>query len=127
MNEEIVKKAMEMLGALASKLGVTTEYLWSVLVKQGKYEAISDLVFCLVVGLIVWRVIKWAPGAFKAFRESDFDKEEGVTVMRAALLVLGVCGTAILAIIALTTLPSIITNFFNPEYFALQKVMEILK
>jgi hypothetical protein len=45
-------KAMELLEQLSIKLGVATEYLWAILVKQQYAEGITNIVFA-IIGIIV--------------------------------------------------------------------------
>lgn len=110
MNEEILKR----LDLLAEKMGVATGQMWQALVFQARVEAIQDgivLGLCLLAGYFLYR---WA-------RQIIRDQPDEVVwvpwgVISAVVVILGLC-----------CISSIPTELFNPNYFALQKILEAVK
>ncbi|MGH7376316.1 MAG: hypothetical protein ACREKK_02700, partial [Candidatus Methylomirabilales bacterium] len=51
--EKTLDKAMDLLTALAARLGTSVEHLWPVLVRQAYYQGIVDLVIVGVLGPIL--------------------------------------------------------------------------
>ena len=112
-----------MLKELAAKLGTTVEYLWSALLKQATIEAISKTIGLMVGSILVLTILyiflrnrtKWK----EAGKDSDID----------APLILGVVlvvGSIVLLIAFFNCLPIILTGFFNPDYWALKEVTDLL-
>lgn len=114
-----------LLQKLAEKLGVASEHLWSVLVRQAPITAMADLV-ALSVSLGLWII------AFRFVNRkttlsgdrdvSDWD-DEGKFFAWAIIILSGI-GTVILLLIALT---EAITAFVNPEYWALREILRAVK
>ena len=51
--------ALKLLETLATKLGTTTEYVWSVLVKQAPISAITNasyLIIGIIVPILLWKL-----------------------------------------------------------------------
>ena len=58
MNDQTAK----LIEQLAQKLGTTTEYLWSVLIKQAPIDALSRLAFFIVSiigGIIIYKAHRY--------------------------------------------------------------------
>jgi hypothetical protein len=116
------------LDALSEKLGVAAAHLWGVLVRQGMAEAIASLVMavCYLVGIVVFtKILNWArkTGEIKRGdgRYNDWPAQYiGWAIVSGLSLVF--CVMAFMCNIYDFTLWAI-----NPEYFAIQKVMELLK
>lgn len=118
MNEQIQK----MLETLATKFGTTVEKLWDVLVTQARIEAVCNTVY-LAVLITVWfffikfvrRFIQWQKDA----------SDEGMYVAGFALVVLG---SHLLTILTgfggYSMVSTIITGFFNPEFWALKQIIK---
>lgn len=116
----------ELLEKLAEKLGTTTEYLWGVLIKQAPISAASDLLYFILVvfgGIVLYKVHR------KLAKEEDdgdsiyYDLEEAAIVP----MVFASIVWAILFIVCFFSIDNIITGFFNPEYWALDEVMSLIK
>lgn len=114
MNEEIFSR----LDALASKLGVAGAHLWEVLVRQAYVDFIE-----VTVAMIVLPAIGYA--SYRAFGkyESDYKGGDVSEALAAGSLVLAL-GAALGSLIMLAVWIDSLGNLFNPEYYALQKVME---
>lgn len=122
MNEQTNK----LIEQLAQKLGTTTEYLWSILIKQASISAITDLMYCIFViisGFILLKVHMYL-GSEKDGKDSIYyEKEEAVWIPMAIALAIWV----IMISIALCSVHNIVNGFFNPEYWALNKILSSIR
>jgi ABC-type phosphate transport system permease subunit len=108
---------MQMLNALAVKLGTTMEHLWTVLVDQATIEAWLSGVWILlvVVGFLVLlsKLKRWYATADRHYDE------------QVAPILIG-CASAIVSIIVIVRSVTVIAGVFNPEYVALNDLMSML-
>lgn len=100
------------LTALATKLGTTSEYLWSVLLKQAPISGMTDLI--LITAMITLTAI-YTRLVIKYFPELDEDSFGAWAV--AAILV------SLSTVITLSSAGNIIAALFNPEYWALRQIL----
>ena len=121
MEEQTVK----LVEQLAQKLGTTTDYLWSVLLKQAPISALVDLIYFVLVCI---------GGYFLLKTHKNFSKEVGGHSSKyycndalAPIMIVVVCIWAILFIIAFFSIGDVINGFVNPEYWALNKILSSLK
>lgn len=120
MNEQTVK----LIEQLAQKLGTTTEYLWTILIKQAPISAAIDMIYCLLTivgGLVLYRMHKVFSiekhGTYK--NETLYDARDGV----GFCMVLAAIVWAIIFIVCFFSLNNIVNGFFNPEYWALKEII----
>lgn len=118
-----MEKITMLLEKLAVQLGTTVEYLWSVLVKQALISGITNLVLYLLLIIAIIAELRW----FKFFTE-NYDElcDDGNENAYGAGLIIGAFMLMVCAIIAVINLESTLASFFNPEYWALQKVLSQL-
>ena len=122
MNEQTTK----LIEQLAQKLGTTSEYLWTVLLKQAPISAAIDaLYFILVIigGIIIYRVHKYL-GKETDDKYSIYYVKEGFVAipMIFAAMIWAICFIA-----CFFSIGNIINGFFNPEYWALKEVLGACK
>ena len=110
MNEQMQQELLNRLDALAAKLGTTAEHLWGVLIYQARIDALVSAIGFVVFGLITMFL-------YKVVRNAD-DEIDRIFPAVGMVITFG---------IAIACLFSIWTPLLNPEYFALQKVLEVLK
>lgn len=113
MNETTDK----LLRDLAAKLGTTVDHLWAVLVKQAPiHSAVALLQYALIaLACYFWyRSAKWM-----------YQGKEDERMGAAICLIFSGIGLLIVAGFALFSLPEVIAGFFNPEYWALGRVMNL--
>jgi hypothetical protein len=109
------QEVLSRLDLLAEKLGVASEYIWEILIKQSSinfYIALCTLILCVILEIIAARITA--------------KSEEGLWGDTPAYFIC--CLFPGIGIFA--SLGAIITNvgyFINPEYYALTKIMEIIK
>jgi FtsH-binding integral membrane protein len=112
MNDNVAR----LLEQLASKLGTTVEYLWAVMVRQAKIEAVADVVYltiCVVVLVVgIKKLINWG-------KEND-DYDFGVP---GPITVFSIIGLLIVGVVSLALMSELITLIGNPEYWALKQIL----
>lgn len=116
----------QLLEKLAAKMGTTVEYLWAVLIRQAALSATTDLlylIFVIIGGFFLWKLHK------KLCKENEGgesvyekDPELIVTPMICAALV-----WVVLFFFAFFSIGDILSAYINPEYWALEKVLETVK
>lgn len=110
-------KTAMLLQKLADKLGTTTEYLWGVMVRQAPVAGITDIIQYTILGVCVYAFVRW-------LRSDKRDFTEGGSFVVALFI-----GTplVIIVIVAFFAISNTITAFANPEYWALQRVINAAK
>ena len=127
MNENTLK----LIEQLAQKLGTTSEYLWGVLIQQSYIQATIGIVevALVIVAFYVYLKIHYKLSS-KTYKDrygdtiSGYDKyEEG------AVIPMSLSGVLLLVFIiwGFLNISHIITGFLNPEYWALEQILNTLK
>lgn len=113
----------ELLTALAEKLGTTTEYLWGVLVSQAQVDAYIKLLF---VGFTVLFIIAYSIFCKYTIKHWDEIYSDDKEVVYVSLIIL--IGIAVLIFLgcAIDFTGKAIVGLLNPEYWALQQVLQLL-
>lgn len=111
MNEELLKR----FDIIANKLGVASEHIYSVLLKEAWLEGFYGI-FWVVCGIIC---TKFTLKLFKSTNNNSYDDNTVIiflgVLLGIASLVIIICG-----LIEVTTL-------FNPEATAIQNLFKLLK
>lgn len=116
MNKEI----MDAVQALANKLGVASEKIWEITVRQAYIDGIEGLAFfVLSISVSIW-YLKNVGGWIK--KAEDGDNDNICIPLAVVAVVLG-----ILLLVSTICLFFIPTNFFNPEFWALEKITSMIK
>lgn len=125
MNEQTAK----LLEQLAIKLGTTSEYLWGILLKQAPIDAtisLMQLVGLIAFGLVLWKIHKKLMSVVEndKYNESYYEKYDAgaVVPMVIAIFVWGV-----ILIFFFFSFDTIISGYFNPEYWALKEISNSLR
>jgi hypothetical protein len=118
MNEEVLKR----LDLLAAKLSTTGAHLWEVLVKQAYAEA-ADL-FIWMIAALALTVVFIALSRRMFRRSNEVGENKGDHIFVGVVSALAAVLTSTLAV---SSFASIIKTLMNPEYFALTKILEVLK
>ena len=125
MNDNNSTKLIEQL---AAKFGTTTEYLWGVLLRQAPIDSTINLIQIALVMLFGWFLYKTHKRLMKKdgdgnYARNSYEKYE----MGATLpMVIGAIVFAILIFVSFLCIPDIINGYFNPEYWALNKILSTL-
>lgn len=114
------EKYAQLLETLATKLGTTAEHLWGVLVRQAPISGMTNLVLCIIFALGLWKLIIFVKHKTN-HRNADwyYDRHPawfGVSVV-----------TAMISIGLLISIPTIVTAFANPEYWALKQLLSMVR
>ena len=114
MKEQIYQDVKSALQQLADALGVASEHLWAILVKQQLVEAIAHSLFIpatIITGYFFFIAIK---------KVNQDDNYIPVVVLSGILFI--AC-----LFVFIATLSQVFMGFLNPEYGAFQEIKEILK
>jgi len=117
-----MEKLTPLLERLAEKLGVTTDMLWKALLRQALLDGLVSLVQYVVV--IVWTAYLVRLSYRYRLPDETNDPLDHPFIMVGGSIVW--LATVALVLIALFTLPTTLAAFFNPEYWALKKVLSLL-
>lgn len=117
--QELLKR----LDILADKIGTTGTYLWHVLVKEGYISGIKDvglsILFLIIFSISTPYAVKFWKKVYKAdaYKSDESDIAWGFVFSLLSLVgfVFFIC-----------FIYDGIGELFNPEYFALQKLLETL-
>lgn len=116
-------KAMEYIDKLAAKLGVMTEHVYGVLVKQAFANGVTDaiiggvfLMIAVIAGVIITKV------TVKSYEKShcSWDYEWFPVVLAVCFLVVTPGGFGIYAI------SEGIKALINPEYYAIKEILDTI-
>ena len=122
MNTEITN----LLTVLADKLGTTSEYLWGILVRQAPVAAtitLIQIIFTVLSGIFLWKLHKYFSKETDE-RYSMYDRGNGGL---EALMVMFSMLILIIGIVLFFAIESMFNGYFNPEYWALNKILNTLK
>ena len=108
-------KTLSALTLLATKLGTTSEYLWSALLRQAPISGIADIIFLALWGALLVRLVIWMNKKAKNIMDAE----------AAFLGWVGVWSMIFLYVIIVSlNLNILIASFANPEYWALKQIIK---
>ena len=112
-----------MLRELAAQLGTTVEYLWGVMITQAHVYVLSYIVYLVLfflVFFITYKLIK------NLANEADDDLE--CMQIPQFILIVVLCFGLVAGTIGLTIeFSNFLTALLNPEYWALQQILEYIR
>jgi hypothetical protein len=109
-----MKELIPVLEKLAGKLGVTTDYLWGVMIKQASITAVTDIIQYIVITIVSYLVFK------KAIKYNwNSDKFPFIPIAAGFM--------GIMVIMVFFAFPNTLTALINPEYWALDKILSAIK
>lgn len=115
-----------LLTALAERLGTTVEYLWGVLLKQAYIDGIFNIIYCIIPIILIYPTYKYAKYIklkWNEWVENGWGEEIFPCVGFSVLCVFFI----ILLLFTITEfIPTAITAFNNPEYWALKEILKQL-
>ena len=118
-----------LLNQLAQKMGTTVQYLWGILIRQAPIDATITLIQFLIVGIATLCLYKthiklMSPIKYNKHGYTGYEKySEGAAIP----MILGLLILIILIICCLLSIDDVINGYFNPEYWALRKVLDSTK
>lgn len=118
-----------LLNELAAQLGTTVDFLWGVLLYQAYISAIGHIVlysiYLVLVPVSFRYVIPWLKLGYD--REMKKDRYgRSVDLWVAGITTVGVLLFALTATV-IGFIPDLITKLMNPEYWALQQILEVIR
>ena len=109
------------LEPLAIKLGVAVEHLWEVLLKQAPISGALDVLFYIFTAACVYVVYRLWLFIIRKVGQDGWGEAAYIWPALATMAVF------FLVIASLLSLPVTLAAFFNPEYWALHKVLSFAK
>ena len=120
MNENTTK----LLEQLAQKLGTTSEYLWTILVSQAHLDAWHKLIM-LMLSVLAFILITRLN--LRAYSKGEYLDQYDDLTPRCGWAIVSTIVTLAFLIYGLSVISDILSGFFNPQFWALNYVMEALK
>lgn len=114
MNEQ----AVLFLKELSNKLGTTSEYLFSALVKQAPISGIINL---LVIVLLFVLTFLWTRNVYKKSCLHYYEEESIRFFAWLSVIIL-----LFISLCMLESLPIVISGLINPEYWALKEISNMI-
>lgn len=118
-------KIMELITALATKLGTTAEHLWMVLMAQAKVSAWVDIGISLFG--VAWIIVTLLTHNKLSEKDGDgysyYANHDGYIGL---MTILGIISVLFL-LFTVFNLNSIVTGFVNPEYKAFREVIRLIR
>lgn len=121
MNENIAR----IIEIIAQKLGTTSEYIWGVLLRQAPIDATMGalyIIISMVAAYLLWK----AHVKMSLIEEGEiynvYDTNDGIGMVMVFLAVFVSLGL----VFSIVNLPNVFAGFFNPEYWALNKILEAI-
>ncbi len=123
------KHTQELLKQLAEKLGTTVNNIWNILLYQAKIDAYTTLFqFALIAlfGFFMLRLNKKFAQIIPEDKRSNtyYEKYDVYLTIPMFVSFLLFFGTSF---VAFFNIPEVINCFFNPEYWALQKILTAIE
>jgi len=109
----------ELLEQLAAKMGTTSQYLWSILLKQAPIDAtisLIQIIFTLLLGYALFKL-------HVKFNESEAYDNDATWIIMGCLVIIYL----IFLCIAIACISFVVNGYFNPEYWALNRVLDACK
>ena len=114
----------ELLRELAAKLGTTTEYLWGVMVKQAPVAIVGEL--CLIATIVGSLIALYIIG-IKLHKKGMLTEFGSLSGTGCFFVIVALILTFIGIFVIPISIDSIATALFNPEYWALDRIISKIK
>ena len=111
-----------LLEKLAEKFGTTTESLWVVMVKQASVEIWVILISLVLSGILIFVWSKYLKYYLKNKDDMSCDKD----IFNYILCIVSGIAVVIWFLISFGYLFYLPTLIFNPEYWALDKILSVI-
>lgn len=124
MKEETTK----LIEQMAQQLGTTTEYLWSVLIKQAPIDSAVTLFQFILIGIFGYMLLR-VHKKLSLTKEYDGYTRTGYShyeELASIPMFFAMIIFAIVLLCAFFAIPEVVYGFFNPEYWALKQVIKLI-
>lgn len=114
---------------LAEQLGTTSKYLWSVLLKQAPVDATITVIQISIILIFVGTILKIHKDSLiqkergSGCPENKYENSENHSIIMS---IMG-CVSLILLALCFFSINDVVNGYFNPEYWALDKVLSAIK
>ncbi len=109
-----------LLNELALQLGTTVEFLWGVLLRQAQVEVIKGITYWIILIVLITVALKKVNFDFS----EPVENEDFPSFLFAGILIT----TFIIALVMnVVNIDNILNALLNPEYWALQQILEVIK
>ena len=142
MGDKVFEQVTEYIDAMAANLGVASEYVFELLVRQqfisGTVGVVLGIAFFIIVAVIIRCTIRvYAEGVTeRKVKEGYFSITEPVGVNRIGKIkaeldkggisfVIAVC--VVFGIIGVVALVMGVKTLLNPEYYAIKEILDVFK
>lgn len=121
MVAEIKEGVMEVVMLIAERLGVATDYLWPILLRQARIEGLCG-VFYIITGLIInIFIFRYVLRCMKIYWRATDDKiRENINT---TMLWLFLPVFLIITIAILANVNNILTALLNPEWYVIHNIL----
>lgn len=109
----------QLLAALASKLGVATDTIWSALIRQAPVSSAMHLITIAVCLAAAARTL-WCLA--RQYRDLEDVPWPSVLLVVGSIVAVAAC-----LLVLLCGGPTLLSGFTNPEYWAICQLTELLK
>lgn len=113
-----------LLEELARQLGTTVGYLWGILIQQANVFVVIYICYVILFSLLVVSALKTVKIFVYWLEENDEDWRCWASFVVGAVLIIFSILTGLGLI---TNVSSFITAILNPEYWALQQILDVIK
>lgn len=109
---------------LADKLGTTVEKLWGALVRQAPIASATDLVILAIALAAVPVTVRLTKREFQRIDLPDDGVDREIGVFTTTLFSTLCAAAFVVACHYVSNLGTILSGFFNPEYWALKQIIK---
>jgi len=124
LDQQSLSMALQYLDKVGEKIGMTADTIWPWLVRQ-QYVYIGTALTLLSVGLILLPIALYISNKYHPFCDDQYgtDKADLTRVSRCAVILVGPALTIAGFFASIINIPKL----FNPEYYALRNLLELIK
>jgi len=121
-----IQEVLKRVDAFAAHIGSTAPQIIEVLIKQARIEAVADVCWFILVGAGSVISAEYAIKLIKEIRQ--FKKDNPYVNIDGRVLCIGILSLVFFfsTLAAGACLQSSLTEFINPQYWALQQLLKVL-
>ena len=140
-------EVLQLLEKAASELGIAVEYLWEVLIRQYYVKGITHIVIAAIGIILLTLIIFYTPRIYKTVNEryksikksrvedgtgfngttwlSSFEEDRVKSILDDVIPMAITFGLIILVVVVICLVCGI-HRLYNPDYYAIQEIMNII-
>lgn len=118
----------DLLEKLAKTLNTTVGHLWAVTVKQANIFIVTTIIDYIITAISVYLCYRVAKKIIPKIAEWDRDYDNtGKQILWTCILVFWEIINLAFVIVSMAHIGDMITAIYNPEFWALEKILNMLK